>query len=278
MYSLHKQRHNSTQQLNKLQASGGRVDLATVIGILGAMITIAAAIMTGGSPGFFFNIPSLLIVVAGSIFATMTKFGLKQYMSCIKVSLKAFIYRSESPEEIIAKVLELSNVARKNGLLALENVEIKNEFLKQGIQYMVDGLEPDVVRSTLQKEMYQTLDRHEKGQKIFRGLGDVAPAMGMIGTLVGLVQMLAMMDDPKTIGPSMAVAIITTLYGAVIANVIALPLADKLELRSQEEELSKLMIIDAVMGIQAGQNPRVIEELLKMYLPGTMRSEDDEGE
>lgn len=255
------------------------MDFATIIGMFGALATIAGAIFTGGSPGFFFNVPSLLIVVVGSIFATMTKFGLKQYFSAIKISIKAFLYRSETPEELIAKVLELSNVARKNGLLALENVEIKNEFLKQGIQYMVDGLEPDVVRSTLQKEMYQTIDRHEKGQKIFRGMGDVAPAMGMIGTLVGLVQMLAMMDDPKTIGPSMAVAILTTLYGAVIANVIALPLADKLELRSQDEELSKSMIIDAVMGIQAGQNPRVIEEMLKMYLPGSLRgSEEDEGE
>lgn len=253
------------------------MDIATIVGLVGANTVVAAAIVVGGSPGFFFNIPSVLIVVVGSFLAVMTKFGLKQYFSAFKVGIKAFFYRTETPEELISKVLELSNVARKNGLLALENVEIKNEFLKQGIQYMVDGLEPDVVRSTLQKDMYQTIDRHEKGQKIFKAVGDVAPAMGMIGTLVGLVQMLATMDDPKTIGPSMAVAILTTLYGAVIANIVAIPLADKLELRSQEEELSKNMIIDAVMGIQAGQNPRVIEEMLKMYLPGTLRGAGEEG-
>lgn len=253
------------------------MDIATIIGISGASVVVVMAIIFGGSPGFFVNLPSFLIVVCGSFLATMTKFSLRQYFGAFKVGIKAFFYKSETPEEIISKVLELSNVARKNGLLALENVEIKNDFLKQGIQYMVDGLEPDVVRSMLQKEMYQTIDRHEKGQKIFQAIGDVAPAMGMIGTLIGLVQMLASMDDPKTIGPSMAVAILTTLYGALIANIVAIPLADKLELRSKEEEVTKSMVVDAVMGIQAGMNPRVIEEMLKMYLSGTMRSPSEEG-
>ena len=155
------------------------------------------------------------------------------------------------------------------------------ERLKKGIQMMVDGHEPDVVRQTLSTEMNLTLERHDIGQKIFKAIGDSAPAMGMIGTLIGLVQMLSAMDDPKTIGPSMAVALLTTLYGAMIANMFALPIADKLALRSGEERLVKSMIIDSLAGIQEGRNPRVIEELLKTYLPGSKREtkeDSDEGD
>jgi len=251
------------------------LDLATLVGFVAAVGIIAASIVMGGSAGMFFNVPSLLVVVGGSVGAVMMKFTLGQFLGAFKVAMKAFIFKLEAPTEIIEDAIEMANEARKGGLLALEGKETNNAFLKNGIQLMVDGHEPEVVRQTLVNEMNLTVQRHETGQAIFKSLGDVAPAMGMIGTLIGLVQMLANMSDPKAIGPAMAVALLTTLYGAVIANVFALPLADKLALRSEEERMVKSMIIDALLGIQEGRNPRVIEEMLKTYLPGSKRASED---
>lgn len=252
------------------------MDLATLLGLLGAFGIVAMAIIVGGSAGVFLNVPSILIVVIGSLMVVMMKFSLGQFFGAVKIAVKAFMYKIDSPEEVIKKAVELADIARKGGLLSLEEVKIENPFLAKGVQYLVDGLEPEVVRGTLMKEMSQTIERHELGQRIFKALGDVAPAMGMIGTLVGLVQMLSAMDDPKKIGPAMAIALLTTLYGAVIANMIALPIADKLELRSNEELLVKSLIIDALSGIQSGQNPRVIEQLLLAYLPTSRHPTKDE--
>ncbi len=248
------------------------MDLATVIGLIGSFGIVIAAMVVGGDVLVFVNVPSLLIVLLGSLMVVMMKFGLGQFLGSFKIALKAFIFKLETPDELIEKTVELSQTARKNGLLALESVEISNDFYKTGIQYLVDGVDPEMIRSTLVKEMNQTVERHDMGQQIFIALADVAPAMGMIGTLVGLVQMLSAMDDPKSIGPAMAVALLTTLYGAVIANMVASPISDKLSLRNGEERLNKSLIIDGVMGIQAGQNPRVIEELLKTYLPVSKRA------
>ena len=253
------------------------MDLATLIGFVAAVGIISSAIVLGGSAGMFFNVPSLLVVVGGSLGAVMMKFTVGQMLGAFKVALKAFIFKFDTPTKIIEDAVEMANEARKGGLLALEGKSTENQFLSDGIQMVVDGHEPEVVRQTLVNEMNLTVARHETGQAIFKSLGDVAPAMGMIGTLIGLVQMLANMDDPKSIGPAMAVALLTTLYGAVIANVFALPLADKLALRSEEERMVKSMIIDALIGIQEGRNPRVIEEMLKTYLPGSKRK-GEEGE
>lgn len=247
------------------------MDLATLIGFVAAVGIISSAIVLGGSAGMFFNVPSLLVVVGGSLGAVMMKFTVGQMLGAFKVALKAFIFKFDTPSKVIEDTVEMANEARKGGLLALEGKTTENQFLSDGIQMVVDGHEPEVVRQTLVNEMNLTVARHETGQAIFKSLGDVAPAMGMIGTLIGLVQMLANMDEPKSIGPAMAVALLTTLYGAVIANVFALPLADKLALRSEEERMVKSMIIDALIGIQEGRNPRVIEEMLKTYLPGSKR-------
>ncbi len=140
----------------------------------------------------------------------------------------------------------------------------------------VDGHEPDVVKKALITEMNETLNRHSLGQQIFKAMGDAAPAMGMIGTLVGLVQMLSNMSDPKSIGPAMAVALLTTLYGAMLANMFALPIADKLSLRSSEEQMNKNIIIESVLGIQEGQNPKILGEILKNFLPASKRDAEEE--
>lgn len=256
------------------------VDFATLVGILGAFGVVLGAMILGGSPLVFINVPSLLIVFGGSLFVVLMKFGIGQFIGAFKVVIKAFIFKSNKPSELIAKSVELAGLARKNGLLALESVEIENPYMKKGIQFLVDGLDATVVKSTLQKEKNLAAERHEIGISFFKALGDVGPAMGMIGTLIGLVQMLSAMDDPKSIGPAMAVALLTTLYGAMLATMIALPIADKLALRNEEEQLSQALIIDAIMSIQQGLNPRVIEELLTTYLPGSNRnsSEGEEGE
>ncbi len=254
------------------------MDLATLIGLLGAFATVATAIVLGGSPGAFVDIKSLLIVLVGTFLVTMMKFSLGQFLSATKVAVKAFANKLASPEELIAKSIELAKTARQGGLLALEDAEVPDEFMKNGIGLLVDGHPAEVVRTMLNKDKNQTLERHSSGQSIFKAIGDVGPAMGMIGTLIGLVQMLSAMDDPKQIGPAMAVALLTTLYGAILANMFALPVADKLALRSKEENHRKSLIIDALLAIQEGQNPRVIENLLESYLPRSARSVDDEAD
>ncbi len=254
------------------------MDLATLVGLISAFGIILAAIFLGGSAATFFNVPSLLVVFGGTVGAVLMQFSIAQFFGAMKVALKAFFNQSQKPEELIETTIDMANSARKGGLLALEEKDTGNPFFQMGIQMMVDGHEPDVVRQMMTSEMTLTVERHELGQKIFRSIADVAPAMGMIGTLIGLVQMLSNMDDPKSIGPSMAVALLTTLYGAMIANVFASPVAEKLGLRSNEERLIKSMIIDGVSGIQEGRNPRVIEGMLMTYLPGSKRNNNNDDE
>ena len=248
------------------------MDLATLVGLLGAIGIILVAMMLGGSVLLFVNVPSLLIVIVGTMFAVLIKFPMGHFLGAFKIAMKAFINKAEDPLKLIEEGVNLANIARKEGVLGLEGQDIENEFLKRGIQLCVDGHEPEFVRSMLGKDINLTIERHERGQAIFKSMGDVAPAMGMIGTLIGLVQMLSAMDDPKSIGPAMAVALLTTLYGAIIATAFALPIADKLALRSKEERLNKVLILETISSIQEGLNPRVMEELLKTYLPESRRA------
>ena len=247
------------------------MDLATLVGLLGAFGIILVAMVLGGSVIIFVNVPSLLIVCVGTMFAVLIKFPMGHFMGAFKIAMKAFFNKAEDPAKLIEEGVELANIARKEGVLGLEGQDIQNAFLKRGIQLCVDGHEPEFVRSMLGKDINLTIERHERGQAIFKAIGDTSPAMGMIGTLIGLVQMLSAMDDPKAIGPAMAVALLTTLYGAIIATAFALPIADKLAHRSREERLNKALILETISSIQEGLNPRVMEELLKTYLPGNKR-------
>ncbi len=252
------------------------MDLATLVGLLGGFAIIVFAMMLGGSVGMFVDVPSVLIVLVGSLLVCMMKFSLGQFLGATKTVAKAFMFKLDSPEDLIVNVKELAHEARKGGLLALEGKEISNDFLKRGIGLLIDGHEAEVVRSLLLKDKNQAVDRHKTGSRVWEALGDVAPAMGMIGTLIGLVAMLSNMDDPKSIGPAMAVALLTTLYGAMLANMVAIPFADKLKLRMAEESLIKSMSIDAIIAIQAGQNPRVIEMMLRNYLSEGSRETEEE--
>jgi len=251
------------------------LDLATLLGLIGGFAIVVFAMVLGGSIGMFLDVPSVLIVLVGSLLVCLMKFSIGQFIGATKTVAKAFIFKVDTPEDLIASVKELADEARKGGLLALEGKEIPNAFLERGIALLIDGHEADVVRSLLLKDKNQTLERHKTGAKVWEALGDVAPAMGMIGTLIGLVAMLSNMDDPKSIGPAMAVALLTTLYGAMLANMVAIPFADKLKLRMSEENLIKNMSIDAILAIQAGQNPRVIEIMLRNYLPEGKREVEE---
>ncbi len=251
------------------------MDLATLIGLVGSFGIVIVAMLLGGSLAMFVNAPSLLIVLVGTLFVVLMKFSLSQFLGALKVAVKAFSFKLVPPEDLIDEVVDLADTARKGGMLALEGKEVSSNFMQKGIQLLIDGHDSDVVRSLLKKDLAQTLQRHEVGAKIFAAMGDVGPAMGMIGTLVGLVAMLSNMDDPKSIGPSMAVALLTTLYGAMFANMFALPVADKLRLRREEEARVKSMVVDALVAIQAGQNPRVIDSMLKLYLPESKRGEEE---
>lgn len=254
------------------------MDLATLIGFLAAWGLIIATIAMGTGAMVFVNMPSLMIVIGGAFAVVLMRFTLGQFIGSIKTAMKAFMYKSESPAELIDVVVELAAVARKEGLLALEGQEINNPVLAKGISMLVDGHEPAVVKKTLTTEMNETVARHKIGQDIFKQIGDAGPAMGMIGTLVGLVQMLSNMSDPKSIGPAMAVALLTTLYGAMLANMFALPVSDKLSLRSAEEQMNKTIIIESVLGIQDGQNPKVLEQVLRNYLPPSQRETEEAAE
>lgn len=252
------------------------MDLATLIGMLGAFGIIVFAMVLGGSLSMFVNVPSVLIVLVGSVLVCLMKFPIETFLTAGKTAAKTFTFKLDSPEELITSVVELADAARKGGLLSLEGKEISNDFLKMGVGMLIDGHDADVVRMVMTKDKNMAVDRHKTGASVWGSLGDIGPAMGMIGTLIGLVAMLSNMDDPKSIGPAMAVALLTTLYGAMLANMVAIPFADKLKIRAGEEEMISSMALDAVLAIQAGQNPRVIEGVLRTYLPEGKRITEEE--
>ena len=254
------------------------MDFATLIGLVGASLLIASAVILGTSPLVFINPASLLIVVGGTLLVVLAKFSFAQFLGAFKAAARAFKFKLPETQASIEELVDIANVARKEGVLGLEDREISSPFLGQGIQMLVDGQDGKTIKELLNKERLMTLDHNRSGAKVFTAMADVAPAMGMIGTLIGLVQMLSNMEDPKSIGPAMAVALLTTLYGAMIATMIATPIADKLSLRMTEEARMQSLYIDALVAIQEGTNPRIIEQMLSSYLPPKEREKGAEPE
>ncbi|HAS76487.1 MAG TPA: flagellar motor protein PomA [Marinobacter adhaerens] len=254
------------------------MDFATLIGLVGASLLIASAVILGTSPLVFINPASLLIVVGGTLLVVLAKFSFAQFLGAFKAAARAFKFKLPETQASIEELVDIANVARKEGVLGLEDREISSPFLGQGIQMLVDGQDGKTIKELLNKERLMTLDHNRSGAKVFTAMADVAPAMGMIGTLIGLVQMLSNMEDPKSIGPAMAVALLTTLYGAMIATMFATPIADKLSLRMTEEARMQSLYIDALVAIQEGTNPRIIEQMLSSYLPPKEREKVAEAE
>ncbi len=249
------------------------MDLATILGLLLAFGLVSAAIMFGGSPLIFINIPAAFIVLGGTIGATLVNYPLGHVLGVIGVIKQTFMSQADSPSKIIEQFMEYANKARREGILSLEPLlkSIDDHYLKKGLQLTVDGLEPQTIQEIMETEVSYLEERHETGAEILGVMGTISPAMGMIGTVIGLVQMLQALDDPSAIGPAMAVALITTFYGALLANLIFNPMSGKLRARSKEEILAKEMMLEGILCISKGENPRIIEEKLNSYLPPKIR-------
>ncbi|AOT68274.1 flagellar motor protein [Geosporobacter ferrireducens] len=249
------------------------MDLATIIGIIVGMTFIIGGILLDGSLLSFWNLPSIVIVLGGTVASTLVAFPLRKVTQSFTVVRKAFSSKDLAPGETISKIIELANTARREGLLALEEAceNIDDEFLQKGAMLIVDGTDPELVRNILETELAFLEERHGEGKSIFDSMGSASPAFGMIGTLIGLINMLQRLEDPKSVGPSMAVALITTFYGSLLANLVFIPIATKLKTRSREEILIKEIMVEGLLSIQAGENPRIIEEKLKAFLPPKVR-------
>lgn len=251
------------------------MDLATIFGMIAGATVIGIAIMLGGSFGQFVDVPSVLIVIGGGMAATLIRFPLAGVLKAFQTGGKvAFTHTKVESRELIDKIAEMGDIVRRSGPLGLESIEIDEPNLKKGSQMIADGYDGSFIRESMELARDQYLTRLMEGQRVFKSLGDAAPAFGMIGTLVGLVQMLANMDDPAAIGPAMAVALLTTLYGAVVANLICLPVADKLTAKLGFEEVNQTLIIDGIMSVRDGKSPALIREMLVAYLPESQRSEE----
>lgn len=249
------------------------MDIATLIGIITAFSLVLTAITMGGGIALFVNIPAIMIVLGGTMGATMINYPLPDILKVIKVVKNAFFIKKYTAQGLITNFVGLAGTARREGILALESVidNINDEFMKKGLQLSVDGLEPLSIKDILDTEIVAIQDRHKLGAEIFTTLGTFAPALGMIGTLIGLVQMLQTMEDPSTIGPAMAVALLTTFYGALLANIVALPIAGKLRNRSDEEVMMKELMSEGILSIAKGDNPRLLEQKLNAFLPPQLR-------
>ena len=239
------------------------MDIATIVGLLAAFGLIFMAIAEN-APAFV-DTASLLIVVAGSIAVVMARCSLGEFLGAIGVMGKVFSRKIDDPVDLITQIVELANIARKDGMIALEGQEISNPFLAKAVAMLVDGTDGEIIKSSLNRDNTMMKLRHSMGANIFSAWGEIAPAMGMIGTLAGLVIMLGNMSD-QAIGPAMAVALLTTMYGAILANVICLPIAQKLENASSLEAANNELIIEGVLFMQEGGNPRVLADMLASFV------------
>jgi chemotaxis protein MotA len=253
------------------------MDIATVVGtVLAIALILGSIVIGGGSFMAFIDVPSILVVIGGSIAAALISFPLPNFLGVFGVTMKAVFWKLDAPEMVIKQIVSLSEVARREGILALESRtdDIDNDFIKLGIQMAVDGTRPEVMEDILRTELDAVATRHRDGKALLDCMGRFAPAFGMIGTLLGLVIMLGDMSDPSKIGAGMAVALLTTLYGAIASNCLFLPFAEKLGYTSKKERLTMDIIIRGVMAIQSGENPRVIEQKLNTFIPPKQRAKE----
>jgi len=249
------------------------MDLATVIGLVLSYLLLLIAILLGVGLLPYIDIPSVIIVIGGTIGIMLMNFPMGMVTGMTKIIMKTIFSKSEDQAALIQQLVDFAVKARRDGILSLESAEeeLDDIFLKKGIRLAVDGTEPEVIKSILETDTEYMEERHKLGKGVLAAMQEFAPAMGMIGTLVGLVGMLQTMDDPASIGPSMAVALLTTFYGAIIANLFAGPLAGKLSIKSAEEKLVRDIMVAGIMAIQAGDNPRIVEQKLNAYLPPKLR-------
>lgn len=248
------------------------MDIATIVGVIGSFVLVILAIGPSGLPAFV-DIPSVIIVIGGTAGATLITYPLKDILGIVGVAMKTVFAKESSAKDTIAKFMDFSQKARREGILSLEGdiKTLEDEFMKKGIQLAIDGLEPGAIREIMETEINYTQNRHKLGAEMFTTIATLAPALGMVGTLIGLVQMLQSMDDPSSIGPAMSVALLTTFYGAIIANIICMPFAGKLKARSSKEMEVRELVVEGVLSLSSGENPRIVEQKLACFLPPKLR-------
>lgn len=250
------------------------MDLASVLGLIGGIAVMLVTILLSGDLAGYVDIPSIICTFGGTITMTIFAFPAKKLKEGFGALKHVFYYTEMDAENVIKSIIDLANVARKEGLLALEEAaqQLQDGFLQKGIMLIVDGTDPELVRNILETELSFIEDRHKSNQGVFEYMASAGPGFGMLGTLIGLINMLANLSDPSTVGPNMAVAIITTLYGSLIQNVFCNPVINKLKLRSSQESLMKEVMLEGMLSIQAGENPRIIEEKLKAFMSPKLRN------
>ena len=265
----------ASEQANiRLEKPKTSVDLATAIGLVCGFSLVSTAIFLGGSPGSFINIPSILIVIGGTLAVTTVCFSLVEMGRTAKVLVKALVHSNRDPSDAAIQILQIAEMARRQGVLSLQNTldtVRSNPFLHKGMSMVVDGTPGEVVETIMRRDLRATHQRHRSAASVLRKAAEFAPAMGLIGTLIGLVQMLGNLDDPTTIGPSMAVALLTTFYGAVLANMFFSPMASKLERNSEEEATVNTVYLMGAASVGRKENPRRLEMLINSVLPPAKR-------
>lgn len=251
------------------------MDIATAVGIIGGIATVCALIIIdGGNFAAYWDKHAAIIIFGGATAATMLRFPFSVIAHGLPMGVRfAFTMRSIHPRELIEEITRVAEINRKSGPVALENVEVSDPFLAQGLRYIADGYDKDFIRDTMERDRDNFLQRLDEGSKVYRAIGDCAPAWGMIGTILGMVTMFANMSDPSKLGPAMATALLATLYGAMVANMFALPIADKLHIKLEEEEISRTLIIDGVLQMREAKSPTLVREMLLAYLPDHHRAE-----
>lgn len=250
------------------------MDLATILGLVVGVIVVATLILMGGSLSLFYDIHAVIVIGGGVVAATLIRFPFGAMAHGIPLGMKfVFAMRKLGPRLLVEEITRIADVVRKQGPAALENEKIADPFLAQGLRFVADGYDRDFIRDTMERDRDNFLERLHEGEKIYRSMGDCAPAWGMIGTLIGMVQMFANMDDPSKLGPFMAISLLATLYGALVGNLVCLPIADKLQIKLAEEEIARSMILDGVMQIRDARSPILVKELLMAYLPDHHRAE-----
>ncbi len=251
------------------------MDIATGVGLVGGFAVLFTLIMLdGGHFGHYWSDHALIVIFGGATMATLTRFPFGVILHGLPMGIKfAFGGRSMHPRELIEELTKIADLMRKSGPMALESYEVPDSFMAQGIRYLVDGYDKDFIRTAMETDRDLFLQRLDEGSKVYRAYGDCAPAWGMIGTILGMVTMFANMSDPSKLGPAMATALLATLYGALIANMICLPIADKLHVKKEEEDVSRTIIIDGVLMLRDAKSPAIVREMLIAYLPEHTRAD-----
>jgi chemotaxis protein MotA len=240
-------------------------------------VVVSTLMLMGGDFGMFVSDHALIIIFGGSFSATLIRFPLSSILHGLPLGARfAFTLRRMTQRDLVDELAGLAEIARKQGPIGLEKVEVDDPFLAKGVRFVADGYDSDFIRDNLERDRDNFLTHLDEGQKIYRAVGDCSPAFGMIGTLVGMVQMFANMTDPSKLGPFMATALLATLYGAVVANLICLPIADKLHLKLVDEEINRTLIIDGILMIREAKSPTLVREMLLAYLPEKHRDETPE--